>query len=182
LEFPPSSSQIYRLLHCLQIQSKTHLFFGASISGLQQFLSTRFWFDIIMLIFASWYFLCYVCMLCFVLNIYIYIYIYRMNYKWKHLQCTRWAADGKADQWDARTSKTKQNSSSTTTTTNATTLASDSSRIPRLTSSIRRRLPVLGSLLDRKGSSGDIDVVVQNQPSPVRVGSSVFVVYLWIIV
>jgi len=43
-----------RLLHCLQIQSKTHLFSGASISGPWKFLSTHFWFDIIMLIFVSW--------------------------------------------------------------------------------------------------------------------------------
>jgi len=33
LQLPLSSAQIYRLLHCLQIKSKTHLFSGASISG-----------------------------------------------------------------------------------------------------------------------------------------------------
>jgi len=32
-QFPSSSSQIYRLLNCLQIQSKTHIFLGESISG-----------------------------------------------------------------------------------------------------------------------------------------------------
>jgi len=33
LEFASSSSHIYRLLHCLQTNIKTHLFCGANISG-----------------------------------------------------------------------------------------------------------------------------------------------------
>lgn len=73
-------------------------------------------------------------------------------------------ADGNTDHCDSRTSKT-----STTTTT-------DSSRIPRLTSSIRRRIPVLSSLLERKGSSGDVSAVVQNQISSVRVSRTCFVI------
>jgi len=46
---------------------KTHLFSGASFSGPWQFISTRFWFDIIMLILRLEIILCYV-MLRYVIN------------------------------------------------------------------------------------------------------------------
>jgi len=49
----PSSSQIYRLLHCLQIQNNSPFLWCKQLWPLA-FISTHFWFDIIMLIFASW--------------------------------------------------------------------------------------------------------------------------------
>jgi len=60
LEFPQhlSSTESYT---DFKSNLKTHLFSGASISGPLQIISTRFWFDIIMLIFAS----CNYIMLCY---------------------------------------------------------------------------------------------------------------------
>jgi len=49
----PSSSQIYRLSHCLQIQSKNSPFLGCKHFWPLTILSTRFRFDIIMFIFGS---------------------------------------------------------------------------------------------------------------------------------
>jgi len=47
LEFPPSSSsEIYRLLHCLRIQSKNSPFLWYKHLWPLTILSTRFWFDI----------------------------------------------------------------------------------------------------------------------------------------
>jgi len=52
LEFPSSSSQIYRLLHCFQIKSKNSHFLRCKHFWPLTILPTRFWFDIIMLIFC----------------------------------------------------------------------------------------------------------------------------------
>jgi len=63
LEFHPSSSQIYRLLHSLQIQSNNSPFLWCEHLWPLAILSTRFWFDIIMLILRLDIILCYVNML-----------------------------------------------------------------------------------------------------------------------
>jgi len=52
--FPPTSFEIYQLLHCLQIQSKNSPFLWCKQFWRLTILSTCFWFDIIMLILASW--------------------------------------------------------------------------------------------------------------------------------
>jgi len=44
LEFPPSSSRIYRLFHCLQIQSKNSPILLCKPLWPTTILSTRFWF------------------------------------------------------------------------------------------------------------------------------------------
>jgi len=69
LVFSPSSSQIYLLLYCLQIQSKNSPFLWCKYIWPLIILSTHFWFDIIMLIFASWNYIiiCYA-MLCYVMS------------------------------------------------------------------------------------------------------------------
>jgi len=81
LEFPPSSSQIYRLLHCLQIQSRNHLFFGASILWPQTISVHVLLIRHIMLMFASWnYVMLYYthkhARLCMCVHMYVYVCMY----------------------------------------------------------------------------------------------------------
>jgi len=64
LEFPDSSSQIYQLLHCLQIQSKPPPFLWCTHFWPLTILSMRFWFDILVLIFRLEIILWYVTLIC----------------------------------------------------------------------------------------------------------------------
>jgi len=63
LELSPSSSQIYQLLYCLQIQSKNSPFLWCKHFWPLTILSTHFKFDIIMLIFAFWNYIMLCCVL-----------------------------------------------------------------------------------------------------------------------